>query len=62
MASHLATEAFELSAKQAAEYLAVHPDTLKRWAKAGKVRCFKTPGGYFRFRRSDLDYLTKPAA
>lgn len=54
---------FTLTATKAAEYLGCHPDTVKRWAKQGKVRSFKTPGGWYRFRPADLDHLLRtPAA
>lgn len=54
--------AFNLDTKEAAEYLRVHPYTLKAWAKAGKVAYFKTPGGWYRFRREDLDALVGDSA
>ena len=43
-----------LSLSDASEMLGVHPTTLRRWADAGEVPCFRTPGGHRRFRRSDL--------
>lgn len=54
--------AFDLSTRQAAEYLNVHRDTLVNWVKAGKVAHFRTPGGWYRFRREDLDALVGSAA
>lgn len=30
---------------QAAEVLGVHPDTVKRWVRSGKLFAVKTPGG-----------------
>lgn len=47
-------EPFDLSPQDAAAILGCHEDTLKRWAAAGKVAAFRTPGGWWRFRRSDL--------
>ena len=41
----------------ASRLLGVDPDTLRRWADAGRVRSFATPGGHRRFSRSDLDRL-----
>jgi len=35
----------------------VDPDTLRRWADAGRVRAYATPGGHRRFSRFDLDRL-----
>jgi excisionase family DNA binding protein len=43
-----------LSLTQASELLGVHPTTLRRWADAGDVPCFRTPGGHRRFRMADL--------
>lgn len=50
-------ERFDLSPAEAAEILGVHVNTLKRWAIEGKVKGWKTPGGFWRFRRSDLEAL-----
>ena len=38
--------------RKAAEILGVHPITLRRWEKVGKVRCIRTPSGQRRFPRS----------
>jgi len=43
-----------LSLAEASERLGVHPTTLRRWANAGAIPCFRTPGGHRRFRSSDL--------
>lgn len=32
----------------------VDPKTVTRWAQAGKIKSFKTPGGHRRFRRADV--------
>lgn len=32
----------------------VDPKTVLRWADAGKIPCFRTPGGHHRFRRDDI--------
>lgn len=45
----------DLSPVEAADILGVHEDTLKRWAKNGKIRASRTPGGWWRFERADLD-------
>lgn len=50
----LVTEPYTLSPKDAADLLGVHEDTLKRWAADGKVNAWKTPGGWWRFRRTDV--------
>lgn len=46
-----------LSLGPASSLLGVDPDTLRRWADAGRVRAFATPGGHRRFARADLDRL-----
>ncbi|MET1232750.1 MAG: helix-turn-helix domain-containing protein [Candidatus Limnocylindrales bacterium] len=47
----------------ASRRLGVDPDTLRRWADAGRVDVFTTPGGHRRFSRSSLDRLaTRRAA
>lgn len=50
-------EPYDLSPREAAALIGCHEDTLKRWASDGKVRAFKTPGGWWRFRRSDIETL-----
>lgn len=54
---HDDTERFDLTPQQAAEYLGVNVATIKRWASKGKLVGWKTPGGHWKFRRSDLDAL-----
>ncbi len=44
-----------LSLGPASRLVGVDPDTLRRWADAGRVRAFSTPGGHRRFSRADLD-------
>jgi excisionase family DNA binding protein len=44
-----------LSLGPASRIVGVDPDTLRRWADAGRVRAFSTPGGHRRFSRADLD-------
>ena len=46
-----------LSLGPASRIVGVDPDTLRRWADAGRVRAFATPGGHRRFSRSDLERL-----
>ena len=50
-----ATPADWLALGRAASMLGVDPDTLRRWADAGRVRSFTTPGGHRRFARPDLE-------
>jgi excisionase family DNA binding protein len=41
----------------AGRLLGVDPDTLRRWADAGRIRAYATPGGHRRFSRADLERL-----
>lgn len=51
------TRVFTLTRRAAAERLGVHPETLRRWAKAGKVDFERTLGGYMRFCPEDIERL-----
>jgi excisionase family DNA binding protein len=44
-----------LSLTEASKLLGVHYTTLRRWADAGSIPCFRTPGGHRRFRAADLN-------
>lgn len=46
---------YDLSPREAAAILGWHVETVKRWARDGKIPSFVTPGGWRRFSRSDLD-------
>ncbi|MEM9775522.1 MAG: helix-turn-helix domain-containing protein [Chloroflexota bacterium] len=48
-----------LSLKKAAEILAVHPTTLRRWADTGKIPVRITPGGHRRFAVSDIELASQ---
>ena len=50
-----------LSLSEASALLGVHPTTLRRWANAGDIACFRTPGGHRRFRLADLVAWTQGA-
>jgi excisionase family DNA binding protein len=41
----------------ASRLVGVGPDTLRRWADAGKVQSYATPGGHRRFLRSSLEAM-----
>lgn len=43
-----------LSTRSVAEVLGVSEATVKRWADAGTLRCFRTPGGHRKFRLRDV--------
>lgn len=49
-----------LSLAAAAELLGVHPNTLRRWSRAGRVPSQRTPGGHRRFERAMLEALMAP--
>ena len=56
-----AAEPFELlSEKAAARILQLHPDTLRRWRKAGRVRYCTTATGRVRYRLQDLVQVASP--
>ena len=44
---------------QACKLLGVNESTLRRWADAGHVRSFRTPGGHRRFSEDDLRRMTE---
>ena len=46
-----------LSLGPAARLVGVDPDTLRRWADAGQVEVFTTPGGHRRFERRALERM-----
>ena len=46
-----------LSLGPAARILGVDADTLRRWADAGRIEAFTTPGGHRRFSRRSIDRL-----
>ncbi len=50
-----------LSVGPAAAMLGVSPDTLKRYEKAGRIACRRTPTGHRRFRRIDVERLRDEA-
>ncbi|MFV9503510.1 MAG: helix-turn-helix domain-containing protein [Oscillochloridaceae bacterium umkhey_bin13] len=46
-----------LSLAAASKLLGVHATTLRRWADAGSIPVYLTPGGHRRFARSDIEAL-----
>lgn len=57
---HDAAESFStrwITLGQACKLLGVNESTLRRWADAGHVRSFRTPGGHRRFSEEDLRAL-----
>lgn len=49
-----------LSAAKAALLLSVTEDTVRQWAKTGKLRHVLLPSGQRRFRREDVDAILVP--
>lgn len=46
---------YDLSPSEAAEILGIHEDTLKAYARDGKIGAFRTPTGWWKFCQQDLD-------
>ena len=46
-----------VSAAQAARLLGVNRSTMTRWIAAGKMPAFRTPGGHWRIKVSDIDAI-----
>ena len=53
-ASDRAVKIDVLSTRQVAQLLGVGEATVKRWADAGEIDCFRTPGGHRKFRLRDV--------
>lgn len=49
-----APDPYDLSPEDVGRLVGVHPDTVKRWAKAGKIPGVKLPGGWWRFRQTEV--------
>lgn len=43
------------TSSQAARYLGVSLATIRRWADAGHISCYRTPGDQRRFSKDQLD-------
>lgn len=43
------------TSSQAARYLGVSQETIRRWCSAGQMSHYRTPGGQLRFSRVQLD-------
>lgn len=46
-----------LTPADVAEKLNVDPKTVTRWAKNGRIKSIRTPGGHRRYRESDIRAL-----
>ena len=49
-----------LTSAQIAVIFGVSSETVRQWAEAGKLNGFRTPGGHWRFRRSEIDAMLAP--
>src|SRR3954451_20012129 len=57
MTAQQARQEHLLTPAQVAALVFVHPKTVSRWARAGKIPSTRTPGGHRRFRSSDVRAL-----
>lgn len=48
-----------LSGTQVAALLGVNPDTVRRWAREGRLKSFRTPGGHRRYPESQIAAILK---
>ena len=51
-----------LTRVEAARFLRCHPGTLDRWAKAGHLNVYRTPGGHKRYRLEELERMLRGGA
>jgi excisionase family DNA binding protein len=49
-----------LTTTEVAEACNVEPETVRRWAREGRIAAITLPGGLKRFRREDVDALLTP--
>ena len=50
-----------LTTAEVAEECSVDPETVRRWAREGRIAVITLPGGLKRFRREDVDRLLTPS-
>jgi len=50
-----------LTTDEVAEECGVLPDTVRTWAREGRIPTITLPGGHKRFRREDVDALLTPS-
>lgn len=43
-----------LTPREAAAMMGVHPSSIKRWHKMGRLKAIKTLGGHRRYQKSDV--------
>jgi excisionase family DNA binding protein len=49
-----------LNTNEAAEFLGVDPQTVRRWAGERKIRHVRLPSGQLRFTRADVEAVLAP--
>jgi excisionase family DNA binding protein len=45
--------------REVAAIFRIHPHSLGRWVREGKIKHFRTAGGHVRFRREDIEEALK---
>lgn len=53
----MASKTYDLSAQEVADQLRVNVETVKRWAREGRVPARKNMSGFWRFCRTDVKKL-----
>jgi excisionase family DNA binding protein len=51
-----------MTSSEVAEMFRVDPKTVTHWAADGRIISFRTPGGQYRFRESDMRELLRQSA
>lgn len=49
-----------LTAQQVAERLSVHPESVRRWTREGRLVAIALPSGRKRYRVEDVDAMVRP--
>jgi excisionase family DNA binding protein len=58
--THTPREPVWLTRAEAARRLRVHPDTIDKWTREGRLARYLLPSGQPRFRTDDVDALAQP--
>jgi excisionase family DNA binding protein len=51
-----------LTVAEVADQLRLDPETIRRWAREGRIKAIALPSGLWRFRRSDVEDLLRGEA
>lgn len=49
-----------LTAAEVAQEFRLDPETIRRWAREGRIQAITLPSGLWRFRREDIEALINP--